>query len=480
MEFQIEAGRFCVIGYFSPKGEICPFECASLLETNGRHMFESLTKKLDNAFRNIRGLGKLTEKNMTDGLQEIRMALLEADVNYKVVKQFIQDVQDAAVGQKVLESIQPGQMIVKIVHDELVKIMGGKNDPLRISPNPPTIIMMVGLQGQGKTTTAGKLALMLKHKGHRPLLVAADVYRPAAIRQLEVVAGNAGVECFSLGELANPVDICVMARGEAPLRNCDVIIMDTAGRLHVDQEMMAEVRQIHQAVKPHEILFVANAMVGQDAVNSAKRFHEALPLTGVILTQMDGDARGGAAISLITVTGCPIKFIGTGERLEALDAFHPRRMADQILGMGDVVSLVERAQQVVDQEQAAKFQEKARKASWDLEDFLQQMQQVKKMGSLGDMIKKIPGLNRMMPKDMEVDEDELKYTEAIIYSMTPQERRHPKIINGSRRRRIADGSGTAVQDVNALLKDFEKMKKMMQQMMKGVPKGKGPRMPLPF
>jgi signal recognition particle subunit SRP54 len=444
-------------------------------------MFESLTKKLDNVFRNIRGLGKLTDKNMKDGLQEIRMALLEADVNYKVVKQFIEDVQDAAVGQKVIESIQPGQMIVKIVHDELVKIMGGKNEPLRISPNPPTTIMMVGLQGQGKTTTAGKLALMLKHKGHRPLLVAADVYRPAAIRQLEVVAGNAGVECFNLGEHANPVDICVMARGEAQLRNCDLIIMDTAGRLHVDAEMMAEVRQIHQAVKPHEILFVANAMVGQDAVNSAKQFHETLPLTGVILTQMDGDARGGAAISLITVTGCPIKFIGTGERLEALEPFHPRRMADQILGMGDVVSLVERAQQVVDQEQAAKFQEKARKASWDLEDFLQQMQQVKKMGSLGDMIKKIPGLNRMMPKDMEVDEDELKYTEAIIYSMTPQERRNPKIINGSRRRRIADGSGTVVQDVNALLKDFEKMKKMMQQMMRGVPKGKAPRgMPLPF
>lgn len=443
-------------------------------------MFESLAKKLDTAFRNIRGLGRLTEKNMKDSLQDIRTALLEADVNYKVVKQFIQDVQDEATGQNVIESIHPGQMIVKIVHDELVKIMGGKNDPLRISPNPPTNIMMVGLQGQGKTTSAGKLGLMLKHKGHKPLLVGADVYRPAAIRQLEVVAEQAGVECFSLGEHANPVDICVMAKGEAQLRNCDVVIMDTAGRLHVDEQMMAEVRQIYQVVKPHEILFVANAMVGQDAVNSAKQFNEALPLTGVILTQMDGDARGGAAISLITVTGCPIKFIGTGERLEALEAFHPRRMADQILGMGDVVSLVERAQQVVDQEQAAKFQEKARKASWDLEDFLQQMQQVKKMGSLGDMLKKIPGLSRMMPKDVEVDEGELKHTEAIIYSMTSQERRNPKIINGSRRRRIADGSGMAVQDINALLKDFEKMKKMMKQMMKGAPKGKVPRGMAPF
>jgi signal recognition particle subunit SRP54 len=442
-------------------------------------MFESLAKKLDNAFRNIRGQGKLTEKNMKDSLQEIRMALLEADVNYKVVKQFIQDVTDAALGQKVIESIHPGQLIVKIVHDELVKIMGGKNEPLRVSPNPPTIIMMVGLQGQGKTTSAGKLALMLKHKGHRPLLVGADVYRPAAIKQLEVVAEQAGVESFSLGENANPVDICLMAKGEAQMRNCDVIILDTAGRLHVDEEMMAEVRQIHNMVKPHEILFVANAMVGQDAVNSAKQFHDSLPLTGVILTQMDGDARGGAAISLITVTGCPIKFVGVGERLDALEAFHPRRMADQILGMGDVVSLVERAQQVVDKEQAAKFQEKVRKASWDLEDFLQQMQQVKKMGSLGDMLKKIPGLNRMLPKDMEVDENELKHTEAIIYSMTPQERRNPKIINGSRRRRIAYGCGLSVQDVNTLLKDFEKMKKMMKGLMRGggkPPKGM-PQMP---
>jgi len=434
-------------------------------------MFESLSKKLEGVFKDIRGLGKLTEKNMKDSLQAIRMALLEADVNYKVVKQFIQDVQDAAVGQKVLDSIHPSQQIVKIVHDELVKIMGGKNEPLRISPHPPTIIMMVGLQGQGKTTTAGKLARLLKQNGHHPLLVGADVYRPAAIRQLEVVAGQAGVECFSLGEHANPVDTCVMARGEAQMRNCDVIILDTAGRLHVDEQMMGEVRQIHKSVSPHEILFVANAMIGQDAVNAAKEFHEALPLTGVILTQLDGDARGGAAISLITVTGCPIKFVGTGERLDALEPFHPRRMADQILGMGDVVSLVERAQQVVDREQAQKFQEKARKATWDLEDFLQQMQQVKKMGSIGDLIKKIPGMSKLMPQGAELPEDELKYTEAIIYSMTPYERRHPNMINGSRRRRIADGSGTSVQDVNAVLKDFEKMRKMVKQMMKNVPRG---------
>ncbi|MDQ1257623.1 MAG: signal recognition particle subunit [Candidatus Hydrogenedentes bacterium] len=439
-------------------------------------MFESLAQKLESAFKNIRGQGKLTEKNMKDGLQQIRMALLEADVNYKVVKQFIEDVQETALGQKVLESIHPGQQIVKIVYDELIKIMGGQNAPLKIAEKPPTIIMMVGLQGQGKTTSAGKLALMLKKKGLKPLLVGADVYRPAAIRQLEIVAESAGVESFSLGENANPVDTCLMSRGEAQMRGCDVIILDTAGRLHVDEQMMAEVRQIHNVVTPHEILFVANAMTGQDAVNSAKQFHAALPLTGVILTQMDGDARGGAAISLIQVTGCPIKFVGTGEKLDQLDAFHPRRMADQILGMGDVVSLVEKAQEVVDQEKARKFQEKARKASWDLEDFLDQMQQVKKMGSMADLVKKIPGLSKMMPAGMDVNEDELKYTEAIIYSMTLKERRNPKIINGSRRRRIADGSGTSVQDINHLLKDFEKMKKMMKQMMKG-PKGKPPRFP---
>jgi len=442
-------------------------------------MFEALNKRLENVFKNIRGQGKLTEKNMKDSLQEIRLALLEADVNYKVVKQFIQDVQEAAVGQKVIESINPGQMIVKIVHDELVKVMGEKNEPLKMADNPPTIVMMVGLQGQGKTTTAGKLALMLKHKGHKPLLVGADVYRPAAIKQLEVVAKQAGAEFFSLGENANPVDICVMSRGEAQMRNCDVIILDTAGRLHVDAQMMGEVRQIHSAVKPTEILFVANAMQGQDTVNSAKEFHAVLPLTGVILTQMDGDARGGAALSLINVTGCPIKFVGTGERLEALDAFHPRRMADQILGMGDIVSVVEKAQQVVDREQAQKFQEKIRKANWDLEDFLEQIQQVKKMGPLGDLMKKIPGFSKMMPKDMDFDEDELKYTEAIVRSMTLQERRNPKIINGSRRRRIAEGSGTTIQDINHLLKDFDKMRKMFKNFPKG-PKGPGGRPHLPF
>jgi signal recognition particle subunit SRP54 len=429
-------------------------------------VFESLSKKLEKAFKNLRGQGKLTEKNMKEGLQEIRMALLEADVNYKVVKQFIADVQEQALGQEVLTSLQPGQVLVKIVHDELVKIMGGANAPLQLAQTPPTIIMMVGLQGQGKTTTAGKLALHLKKLGRHPLLVGADVYRPAAIKQLEVVAQQAGVECFSLGTDADPVDTCVMARGEAQMRNCDIIILDTAGRLHVDEQMMGEVRRIQAQVTPHEILFVANAMTGQDAVNSAKQFHENLPLTGVILTQMDGDARGGAAISLIQVTGCPIKFVGTGEKLDALQAFHPQRMADQILGMGDIVSFVEQAQQVVDQEKAIAFQKKARKASWDLEDFLDQMQQIKKMGNLGDLVKKIPGMSKMLG-DQELDMDELKYTEAIIYSMTKKERKNPKIINGNRRLRIADGSGTTVQDVNRLLKDFEKMKKMMKQMMKG-------------
>ncbi|MFA6240178.1 MAG: signal recognition particle protein [Candidatus Hydrogenedentales bacterium] len=430
-------------------------------------MFESLSQKLDRVFKNIRGQGKLTEKNMKDSLQEIRMALLEADVNYKVVKQFIADVQERALGQEVLASIQPGQLIVKIVHDELIKIMGQSNVPLMLSQTPPSIIMMVGLQGQGKTTSAGKLAMFLKKNGRRPLLVGADVYRPAAIKQLEVVAEQAGVESFSLGEHADPVNTCVMALGEAQMRNCDIIILDTAGRLHVDDEMMAEVRRIHAQVKPHEILFVASAMTGQDAVNSAKQFHANLPLTGVILTQMDGDARGGAAISLIHVTGCPIKFVGTGEKLDALEPFYPQRMADQILGMGDIVSLVERAQEVIDKDKALAFQKKAKKASWDLEDFMEQIRQVKKMGPLGDLVKKIPGMSKMLGDDFEFDADELKYTEAIIYSMTKKERQNPKIINGSRRLRISDGSGTTVQEVNRLLKDFEKMKKMMQQMMKG-------------
>ena len=430
-------------------------------------MFESLSQKLDRVFKNIRGQGKLTEKNMKDSLQEIRMALLEADVNYKVVKQFIADVQERALGQEVLASIQPGQLIVKIVHDELIKIMGQSNVPLMLSQTPPSIIMMVGLQGQGKTTSAGKLAMFLKKNGRRPLLVGADVYRPAAIKQLEVVAEQAGVESFSLGEHADPVNTCVMALGEAQMRNCDIIILDTAGRLHVDDEMMAEVRRIHAQVKPHEILFVASAMMGQDAVNSAKQFHANLPLTGVILTQMDGDARGGAAISLIHVTGCPIKFVGTGEKLDALEPFYPQRMADQILGMGDIVSLVERAQEVIDKDKALAFQKKAKKASWDLEDFMEQIRQVKKMGPLGDLVKKIPGMSKMLGDDFEFDADELKYTEAIIYSMTKKERQNPKIINGSRRLRISDGSGTTVQEVNRLLKDFEKMKKMMQQMMKG-------------
>lgn len=445
-------------------------------------MFESLAKKLENAFKFFRGQLRLTEENMKEGLQLVRVALLEADVNYKVVKKFIEDVQAKALGQKVLESINPTQQLIKIVHDELVEIMGGENKDLIKAPVPPTIIMMVGLQGQGKTTTAAKLAYFLKNKrGQKPMLVAGDIYRPAAIKQLEVLANQAGVEYFSLGDKVSPVDIALMSVGEAGLRGCDTVIIDTAGRLHIDMEMMAEVRQIAQQVKPHEILFVANAMMGQDAVRSAKQFHENLPLTGVVLTQMDGDARGGAALSIIEVTQCPIKFIGTGEKITALEPFHPRRMADQILGMGDIVSLVEKAQEVVDKEKALQFQEKVRKANWDLEDFLEQIRQVKKMGSFGELIKKIPGVNKLLPSGLDLPEDELKRTEAIILSMTKEERRNPKIINGSRRRRIAEGSGTSVQEVNALLKDFEKMRKMMKDMVKmgkgKVPKGFGPFMP---
>lgn len=442
-------------------------------------MFESLSDKLNSAFKNIRGQGRLTEKNMKESLQEIRVALLEADVNYKVVKKFIGDVETAALGQNVIESVNPGQLIVKIVHDELVTLMGGANAPLNMADKPPTVIMMVGLQGQGKTTTSGKLAVQLKKKGRKPLLVGADVYRPAAIKQLEVVAEQAGVESFSLGENANPVDICVMAKGEAQMRGCDVVILDTAGRLHVDDQMMSEVQRIEKSVSPDEVLFVANAMTGQDAVNSAKQFNDTLSLTGVILTQMDGDARGGAAISLVHVTGCPIKFVGTGEKLEDLDVYHPDRMADQILGMGDIVSLVEKAQEVVDQKQAEKFQKKAMKATLDLEDFLNQMREMKKLGSMGDILKKIPGMNQLAGgKDLNIDDGELKRVEAIICSMTKMERRKPKILNGSRRRRIAMGSGTTVPEVNRLIKDFEKSKKMMKMMMKGGKRGMKGRMPM--
>lgn len=435
-------------------------------------MFESLSDKLDGVFRSISGKGRLTEKNIQDALQEIRKALLEADVNFQVVKQFIGDVQELALGQEVLKSVEPGQMLVKIVHDELVRIMGQNTTPLEFAGKPPTIIMMVGLQGQGKTTTSGKLALQLKKEGKKSLLVGADVYRPAAIKQLEIVAEQAGAEFFSLGEKADPVDICLMARGEAQMRGCDVIILDTAGRMHVDDQMMGEVKRIQAEMKPHEILFVANAMQGQDAVNVVQEFHNTLPLTGVVLTQMDGDARGGAALSLISVTGCPIKFIGTGEKLENLSPFHPERLAGQILGMGDIVSLVEKAQEHVDQEQAAKFQKKARKGSMDLNDFLNQLQQVKKMGNIGDLAKMIPGMSNMIPEGTDIDEGELKYTEAMLTSMTAKERRNPRIINPSRRRRIAAGSGTSVPQVNRMLKDFEKTKKMMKMMMKG-PKGKG-------
>jgi signal recognition particle subunit SRP54 len=439
-------------------------------------MFESLSQKLDRAFKNIRGQGKLTEKNMKDSLQEIRTALLEADVNYKVVKQFIADVQEEALGQQVFDSVQPGQQIVKIVHDELQKLMGGANEPLKMASNPPTIIMMVGLQGRVKRPRPASSRCISRKRATSPC---SSVRTYTALRPFNSWRSSRNRPASRVSASApeaDPVDTCLMARGEAQRLNCDVILLDTAGRLHVDEQMMGEVRRIQSQVSPHEVLFVASAMTGQDAVNSAKQFNDALPLTGVILTQMDGDARGGAAISLISVTGCPIKFVGTGEKLEALDAFHPRRMADQILGMGDIVSFVEKAQEVVDQEKALKFQEKAKKGTLDLEMFLDQLQQMKKLGGLGEIASKIPGFSKMMGGQTDIDEDELKYTEAIIYSMTPKERRNPKIINGSRRRRIADGSGTTVQEVNRLLKEFEKQKRMMKQLMKGKgPFGKGPK-----
>ncbi len=427
-------------------------------------MFDTLSDKLQQVFKNISGRGKLTEKNMREGLREIRMALLEADVNYKVVKDFVAAVEQKAVGQRVIESVSPAQQIVKIVHDELVELMGEKNAALETATSPPSIVMMVGLQGSGKTTGAGKLSKKLRSKGHNPLLVAADVYRPAAVKQLEIVASDAGVPCFSMGDGIDPVTICKAAMRESRAHGHDFVIMDTAGRLHIDTELMAELRHIKQAVKAHEILFVADAMTGQDAVNAAKRFHEELGLTGVMLTKLDGDARGGAAISVRKVAGCPIKFVGTGEKLDALEPFHPERMASRILGMGDVVTLVERAQQTIDEKQAEKWEKKLRKQQFTFEDFKEQLGNLKKMGPLEDVLAMVPGMGQL--KNMGASEEEFVKVEAIINSMTLEERRKPHIINGSRRRRIASGSGTSVQEVNRLIKQFGQVKKMMKGLAK--------------
>jgi signal recognition particle subunit SRP54 len=431
-------------------------------------MFERLSDKLDAAFKKLKGRGKLTEKNIEEGLKEIRMALLEADVHYRVAKRFIADVKERALGQEVLSSLTPGQQVIKIVNEELTELMGSQQEELNLSGPSPVSLMLVGLQGSGKTTTAGKLAVFLRNKGRKPFLVPADVYRPAAIDQLKKLGEQLKVPVFSSGVEMDPVQICRDAKTAAHQQGCNTLLLDTAGRLHIDEDLMDELIRINEAVKPADILLVADAMTGQDAVNIAQSFNEALDIGGVVLTKMDGDARGGAALSIKEITGKPIKFIGVGEKLNELEPFHPDRLASSILGMGDVLTLIEKAQDVVDEKKAAELEKKLRKSQFTLEDFRDQMRQIRKMGSLGDIMKMIPGMGKLKHmKNMDMDEKELVRIEAIINSMTPLERRRHGIINGSRRRRIAKGSGTRVQDVNRLLKNYTQLLKMLKKFNKG-------------
>ncbi len=431
-------------------------------------MFESLTDKLDQVFKRLKGRGRLDEENVRQALKDIRMALLEADVNFKVVKEFTEDVRERTVGQDVLESITPGQQVVKIVHDRLVELMGGGSSRLSLANRFPAPVMLVGLQGCGKTTTAAKLAYYLKNEERRVFLVSADVYRPAAVEQLRVLADKVGAGFFTSTYGADAVRICTEAVKEAEKGGYDTVIIDTAGRLHIDTEMMDELKRIQDAVRPSEILLVADAMAGQDAVSVAEKFDQLLGIDGVILTKMDGDARGGAALSLKAVTGKPIKFVGIGERVDALEVFHPKRMASRILGMGDVLTLVEKAKAAIDEREARELEKKIRKDAFTLEDFRNQLVQVKKMGSLRDLIGMIPGLNKIKAvKDLEPDVKDLVKTVAIIDSMTRKERLNYQIIDGRRRKRIARGSGTTVQDVNRLLKNYAEAKKIMKRMTKG-------------
>jgi signal recognition particle subunit SRP54 len=440
-------------------------------------MLEDLSQKLETVFKKLRGYGKLTENNVSESMKEIRRALLEADVNYKVVKDFVASVQMKAIGQEVLKSVTPGQMIVKIVHSELINLLGATSTQIKVAGIPPTIVMLAGLQGSGKTTFAGKFAQFYRKKGKHPMLVAADVYRPAAIEQLKIVGNNLDIPVYS-DTSGNPVKICTQALGEARKKTCDLLILDTAGRLHIDDVMMRELEEIREKIKPHEILFVADGMTGQDAVNTAKEFCTRLEFDGIVLTKLDGDTRGGAALSIRAVTQKPIKFIGVGEKYDDIEQFFPDRMASRILGMGDVVSLVEKAQESIDQEKAARLEKKILKQDFNLEDFFDQLQQIKKMGPLSQLIGMIPGVGSHL-KDANVDDRSFDSIEAIINSMTIQERRNPKILNGSRRRRIAMGSGTKVQDVNRLLNQFGQMKKMLKNMKHMPRKGMG-KIPLHF
>lgn len=442
-------------------------------------MFQSLTEKLANAFKRFRSKGKLTEADVKEGMREVKLALLEADVNFKVVKDFVKSVTERAVGTQVLESLLPAQQIVKIVNEELIKLMGGETPKINISPKPPTVIMMVGLQGAGKTTHAGKIAGMYKQKSKNPLLVACDVYRPAAVDQLKIVGETIGIPVFSMGTKISPVEIAKAGVEHAKKNGHDMVIIDTAGRLHIDEELMAELVKIKENVAPSEILLTIDAMLGQDAVNVAKTFNDLLDITGVVLTKMDGDTRGGAALSVKYITGKPIKFVGTGEKMDAIEIFHPDRVASRILGMGDILSLIEKAEAAYDEKNAKEIEKKLREQTFTLEDFLVQMRQLRKMGNLEQLLGMMPGVNAGALKNAQIDESQMGKIEAIILSMTKEERMKPELINGSRRKRIANGSGTTVQDVNKLLNQFDQMKKMMKQF-----SGKGAKrlfgMKLPF
>ena len=431
--------------------------------------FESLTEKLSNAFKKLRSKGKLTESDVKEAMREVRLALLEADVNFKVAKDFTNRVTEKAIGTEILESLTPGQQVVKLVNDELVELMGGAAARIAVPNHPPCIIMLCGLQGSGKTTHAGKLAYMMRKEGRHPLLVACDVYRPAAIEQLKVVGQKAGVEVFEMGQI-NPVKITQEALKYAKDHGNDTVIIDTAGRLHIDEALMNELKEVKAAVKPHEIMLVVDAMTGQDAVNVAKSFNEALGIDGVILTKLDGDTRGGAALSVRAVTGKPIKFVGTGEKQEDLEQFYPSRMASRILGMGDVLSLIEKAEQNLDEKNALELQQKLKTSTFDFNDLLAQFQQMRKMGPLKNLIGMIPGMSQQLG-DVEIDDRMIDRIEAIIYSMTPREREKPDLLNASRKRRIAAGSGMKVEDVNRLVKQIEMMQKMFKQV--GGKGGKG-------
>ncbi|KGN74368.1 signal recognition particle [Porphyromonas macacae] len=439
-------------------------------------MFENLSDRLERSFKLLKGEGKISEINVAETLKDVRRALLDADVNYNVAKSFTEEVKAKALGQNVLNAVRPGEMMVKIVHDELAELMGGKAVEINVEGNP-AVILMSGLQGSGKTTFSGKLANMLKSKrGKSPMLVACDVYRPAAIEQLKVLGTQLEVPVYSEPESKDPVQIARHAIDEAKRLHCNVVIVDTAGRLAIDEQMMQEIAAIKSAVKPQETLFVVDSMTGQDAVNTAKEFNERLNFDGVVLTKLDGDTRGGAALSIRTVVDKPIKFVGTGEKMDALDVFHPDRMADRILGMGDIVSLVERAQQQYDEEEARRLEQRIAKNQFDFNDFLAQIHQIKKMGNFKDLASMIPGVGKAI-KDLDVDDNAFKSIEAIIYSMTPEERKHPAIINGQRRKRIAEGSGTSVPEVNRLITQFSQTAKMMKQLqgmkmgkLKGMPK----------